>query len=113
MTTSRAVYVISVAAEIAGVHPQTLRNYERAGLLDPERTKGKTRRFSDADLLRLARITELTTAGVSLEGVRRILALEAEIEELRRSAVPAPRLPSTALVTTGSRTMVVRVARTR
>ncbi len=74
-----AVYVISVAAHLAGVHPQTLRNYERTGLLDPSRTSGGSRRFSNADLARLRRIQELTTDGVNLEGVKRILALEAEL----------------------------------
>jgi MerR family transcriptional regulator/heat shock protein HspR len=75
----RAVYVISVAAQIAGVHPQTLRNYERFGLLDPSRTSGGSRRFSEADLARLRRIQELTTEGVNLEGVKRILDLEARL----------------------------------
>ena len=79
----RAVYVISVAAELAGVHPQTLRNYERFGLLDPSRTSGGSRRFSDADLARLRRIQELTDAGCNLEGVRRILQLEAELAATR------------------------------
>jgi MerR family transcriptional regulator/heat shock protein HspR len=80
----RAVYIISVAAELAGVHPQTLRNYERSGLLDPSRTSGGSRRFSDADLARLRRIQELTDAGCNLEGVRRILALEAELIATRQ-----------------------------
>jgi MerR family transcriptional regulator/heat shock protein HspR len=80
----RAVYVISVAAELAGVHPQTLRNYERSGLLDPSRTSGGSRRFSDADLARLRRIQDLTDAGCNLEGVRRILALEAELIATRQ-----------------------------
>ena len=78
----RAVYVISIAAELAGVHPQTLRIYERRGLLDPERTGGGSRRYSDSDIAKLQRIHELTGAGVNLEGVRRILALEAEIARL-------------------------------
>jgi MerR family transcriptional regulator/heat shock protein HspR len=77
----RAVYVISVAAQLAGVHPQTLRNYERTGLLDPSRTSGGSRRFSNADLARLRRIQELTNEGVNLEGVKRILALEAQLVE--------------------------------
>lgn len=77
----RAVYVISVAAQLAGVHPQTLRNYERTGLLDPSRTSGGSRRFSEADLARLRRIQELTNEGVNLEGVKRILALEAQLSE--------------------------------
>jgi len=80
---SRAVYVISVAAELAGVHPQTLRIYERKGLLDPIRTRGGSRRFSEQDLDRLRRIQELTTAGLNLEGARQVLALEAEVALLR------------------------------
>jgi len=79
----RAVYVISVFAEIAGVHPQTLRNYERGGLLNPQRTSGGSRRFSDADLVALRRIQELTTEGVNLEGVKKILRLETELAEAR------------------------------
>jgi MerR family transcriptional regulator/heat shock protein HspR len=79
----RAVYVISVAAELAGVHPQTLRNYERSGLLDPSRTAGGSRRFSLQDLERLRRIQELTSEGLNLEGVRRVLRLEAEVASLR------------------------------
>jgi MerR family transcriptional regulator/heat shock protein HspR len=74
-----AVYVISVAAQLAGVHPQTLRNYERTGLLDPSRTSGGSRRFSNTDLARLRRIQELTNDGVNLEGVKRILVLEAQL----------------------------------
>jgi MerR family transcriptional regulator/heat shock protein HspR len=80
---ARAVYVISVAAQLVGVHPQTLRNYERSGLLDPSRSPGGSRRFSDADLARLRRIQELTAEGVNLEGVKRILALEAELAAMR------------------------------
>ncbi len=79
----RAVYVISVAAELGGVHPQTLRVYERRGLLDPSRTQGGSRRFSERDLARLRRIQELTMLGLNLEGVRRVLALEAEVARLR------------------------------
>ncbi len=80
---SRAVYVISVAAELAGVHPQTLRIYERKGLLDPARTVGGSRRYSDHDIAQLQRIQDLTTAGLNLEGVRRVLALEGEVDRLR------------------------------
>ena len=79
----RAVYVISVAAELAGVHPQTLRIYERKGLLDPARTAGGNRRYSERDLERLRRIAELTGEGLNLAGVKRVLALENELEELR------------------------------
>ena len=77
-----AVYVISVFAEIAGVHPQTLRNYERSGLLRPQRTSGGSRRFSEADLSALRRIQDLTNEGVNLEGVRRIMKLETELAAL-------------------------------
>ncbi len=79
----RAVYVISVAAELSGMHPQTLRIYERKGLLDPARTDGGSRRYSQDDIERLRRIQELTNSGIGLEGVRRIMALEAEIKELK------------------------------
>ena len=80
---ARAVYVISVAAELAGVHPQTLRIYERKGLVDPARTVGGSRRYSDVDIDRLRRIQELTTAGLNLEGVRRVMELEDEVAYLR------------------------------
>ena len=79
---NRAVYVISVAAELAGVHPQTLRIYERKGLVEPARTKGGSRRYSDGDLEQLDRIQQLTGEGLNLEGVKRIIELEAEVERL-------------------------------
>lgn len=79
----RGVYVISVAAELAGVHPQTLRIYERKGLVDPVRTGGGIRRYSDEDIYRLRRIQQLTAEGLNLEGVRRVLALESELEAMR------------------------------
>ena len=79
----RALYIISVAAELAGVHAQTLRIYERKGLIEPERTEGGSRRYSDNDIALLRRIQELTNEGVSLVGVRKILALEAELERTR------------------------------
>jgi len=81
--TTRAVYVISVAAELAGMHPQTLRIYERKGLLEPARTQGGSRRYSDEDIELLQRIQDLTAEGNNLEGVRRILELEGEIEALQ------------------------------
>jgi len=80
---TRAVYVISVAAELAGVHPQTLRIYERKGLVDPARTSGGSRRYSDADIDQLRRIQELTNEGLNLYGVQRVLELEAEVLRLR------------------------------
>jgi MerR family transcriptional regulator/heat shock protein HspR len=81
---TRAVYVISVAAELAGVHPQTLRIYERKGLVLPARTGGGSRRYSQADIDQLRRIQELTEAGLNLAGVKRVLELEVEVERLRR-----------------------------
>ncbi len=81
-THQRAVYVISVAAELAGMHAQTLRLYERRGLLSPARTGGGSRRYSGLDIARLRRIQELTTAGLNIEGVRRVLELEGEVERL-------------------------------
>jgi MerR family transcriptional regulator/heat shock protein HspR len=80
----RAVYIISVAAELAGVHPQTLRIYERKGLLRPKRTSGNTRRYSDRDIERLRLIQQLTQQqGVNLAGVKLIMEMQAEIEALR------------------------------
>ncbi len=80
----RAVYIISVAAELAGVHPQTLRIYERKGLLRPKRTQGNTRRYSDADVELLRWIQALTQdQGVNLAGVKRIMELRAQMEELQ------------------------------
>ena len=117
---TRALYIISVAAELAGVHAQTLRIYERKGLIEPQRTQGGSRRYSDRDIALLQRIQELTNDGVSLAGVRKILGLEDQLEraeariqqlasaleesrrecaealqrarrELRRDLVPVPR----------------------
>jgi MerR family transcriptional regulator, heat shock protein HspR len=80
----RALYIISVAAELAGVHPQTLRIYERKGLIEPSRTEGRSRRYSDRDIALLQRIQQLTNEGVSLAGVRKVLELEAELDDARR-----------------------------
>ena len=80
---ARAVFVISVAAELAGVHPQTLRIYERKGLVGPSRTGGGSRRYSQADIERIRHIGDLTAAGLNLEGVRRVLEFEVQLEQLR------------------------------
>jgi MerR family transcriptional regulator/heat shock protein HspR len=85
----RAVYVISVAAELSGLHPQTLRIYERKGLVDPARTGGGSRRYSDADIAQLLRIQELTSEGLNLAGVQRVLELEAEVARLREQLAAA------------------------
>lgn len=93
-----AVYIISVAAELVGMHPQTLRVYERRGLLDPYRTPGGTRRYSQEDLDRLLLIQQLSSTGVNLEGIKRILVLrrenarlEAQVSRLRRLLEDAER----------------------
>lgn len=102
------VYVISVAAQLTGLHPQTLRTYERLGLITPGRTGGGGRRYSHRDLELLRSIADLTASGIGIEGVRRILELEnhvaalrarnqeleAEVEALRRPAPSPPRPPS-------------------
>lgn len=80
----KAVFVISVAAELAGMHPQTLRIYERKGLIDPFRTPGGTRRYSRDDIERLQLIQDLTSQGLNLEGVRRVLALQQENRQLKQ-----------------------------
>ena len=77
-----AVYVISVAAELSGLHPQTLRTYERIGLITPGRTGGGGRRYTHRDVELLREISELTAAGIGLEGVRRILELEHQVSAL-------------------------------
>ena len=82
-TRSSAVYVISVAAELSGMHPQTLRIYERRGLVEPARTQGGNRRYSDVDIAILRRISELTSEGMNLEGIRRVMRLETENVRLR------------------------------
>jgi MerR family transcriptional regulator/heat shock protein HspR len=94
---TRAVYVISVAAELAGVHPQTLRIYERKGLVDPARTTGGSRRYSDADIDQLRRIQELTNEGLNLHGVQRVLELEAEVARLTAELTEVRRQASEAV----------------
>ena len=82
-TADTPVYVISVAAELAGVHPQTLRQYDRLGLVSPARTIGRNRLYSARDIERLREVQRLSENGINLEGIRRILALEAEVAMLR------------------------------
>lgn len=81
---TRAVYIISVAAELTGVHPQTLRVYERKGLLAPARTGGMSRRYSESDLEQIRRVQELTNEGLNLAGVARVIELEEQLASLRR-----------------------------
>src|SRR5213593_4271604 len=85
LPSDRALYIISVAAELAGVHPQTLRIYERKGLLNPARTSGNTRRYSDRDIDRLRMIQRLTQEfGINLAGVKMIVEMESQLERMRR-----------------------------
>ena len=90
------VYVISVAAELAGMHPQTLRIYERRGLVLPARTQGGNRRYSDDDIEILRRIAELADQGLNLEGIKRVMALEAENARLRSELEGARSLAANA-----------------
>ncbi|MBE6463848.1 MAG: MerR family transcriptional regulator [Eggerthellaceae bacterium] len=78
---NKPLYMISVAAELAGVHPQTLRAYEQKGLVTPQRTSGNTRMYSQADIERLELINELTSEGINLAGVIRILDLQGRLDE--------------------------------
>jgi MerR family transcriptional regulator/heat shock protein HspR len=98
----RGLFPISVAAELAGLHPQTLRIYEREGLLDPARSAGGTRRYSRRDIEKLAEICALTADGLNLAGIRRVLALQEETRQLQAELArlrelagqqPAPRRP--------------------
>ena len=79
---AQGLYSISIAAELAGLHPQTLRIYEREGLVDPGRSAGGTRRYSQNDITRLLEITALTSDGLNLAGIRRVLALQEETRQL-------------------------------
>lgn len=97
---TRAVYIISVAAELTGVHPQTLRVYERKGLLSPARTGGMSRRYSESDLDQIRLVQRLTAEGLNLAGVARVIQLEQEVESLRRRIrdLTTHQTASTALV---------------
>ncbi|HCN40742.1 helix-turn-helix transcriptional regulator [Rothia sp. (in: high G+C Gram-positive bacteria)] len=83
LESDRPVFVISVAAELAGMHPQTLRQYDRLGLVQPSRAPGKARRYSERDVQKLQEIQDLSQSGVSLEGIKRIIDLERQVEALK------------------------------
>lgn len=83
MSTDDPVFPIAVAGELAGMHPQTLRQYDRLGLVSPKRTVGRSRRYSLRDIAQLREVARLSTEGVSLEGIRRVLSLENEVDALR------------------------------
>lgn len=93
------VYVISVAAGLAGLHPQTLRQYDRLGLVSPSRSVGRNRLYSDRDIARLRQVQELARAGLNLAGIRRVLDLEGQLAEIRARLAELEGLQrSTALV---------------
>ena len=77
----RPLYMIGIAAELAGMHPQTLRMYERRGLINPSRTKGGTRLYSQVDVARLRRVQEMSETGLNLTGIERILEMERALEQ--------------------------------
>lgn len=83
LTDETPVYVISVAAQISGLHAQTLRQYDRLGLVTPGRTPGGGRLYSLRDIAALREVQRLSNEGINLEGIRRVLALEAEVARLR------------------------------
>lgn len=85
----RGVFMISIAAELAQMHPQTLRMYETRGLIAPQRSPKNTRLYSQRDVELLRRIQQLTAEGLNLAGVERVLALERRVEELEREAEDA------------------------
>jgi MerR family transcriptional regulator, heat shock protein HspR len=82
MDETSPIFAITVAAELAGMHPQTLRQYDRLGLVVPQRTAGKSRRYSLRDIVQLKEIAKLTAEGLNLEGIRRIIGLENTVSEL-------------------------------
>jgi len=84
VTDDMPVYVISVAAELSGLHAQTLRTYDRLGLVTPGRSAGGSRRYSARDIEQLSEVQRLSSAGIGLEGIKRILELENEVAHLRR-----------------------------
>lgn len=93
------VYVISVASELSGLHPQTLRQYERLGLVSPDRSGGRNRRYSARDIARLREVQSLAAEGMNLAGIQRVLQLEAEVRRLRARVVQLEsEKSSTALV---------------
>jgi len=86
----RAVFAISVAAELSGTTVQNLRAYERSGLLEPQRTEGGTRRYSEGDVERLMRIRTLLNAGLNIAGIERVLTLEEQVHELQNELASKP-----------------------
>ncbi len=84
LSDDQPVYVISVAAQLSGLHPQTLRQYDRLGLVSPDRSTGRNRLYSMQDIIRLQQVQELAAEGLNLSGIQRVLQLQAEVESLRQ-----------------------------
>jgi len=108
------MFVISVAAQLAGMHPQTLRQYDRLGLVTPQRTRGRGRRYSARDVARLREVQRLSQdEGVNLSGIKRILELEAEVERLQQQvdALRAMAEPGHRIFAAGPQGDVVAVPR--
>ncbi|MDT0164096.1 helix-turn-helix transcriptional regulator [Actinotalea sp. AC32] len=108
------VFTISAAAELAGMHPQTLRQYDRLGLVSPQRTRGRGRRYSLRDIARLGEVQRLSQdEGINLQGIKRILALENEVERLRQQVdlLRAVAEPGRRVFTAGPQGDVVAVPR--
>ena len=78
---SRPLYMIGIAAELAGMHPQTLRMYERRGLVSPSRSKGGTRLYSQADVARLRRVQQMSETGLNLTGIERVMDMERALDQ--------------------------------
>ncbi len=114
------VFVISVAAELAGMHPQTLRQYDRMGLVQPSRAPGRARRYSQRDVEKLQEIQDLSQAGVSLEGIKRIMSLQDQLEDMQAyindwagqlQRAQAKLVESSRVFSAGTRGDVVHLAR--
>ncbi|MDN5727733.1 MAG: MerR family transcriptional regulator [Propionibacteriales bacterium] len=104
MDADAAVFVISVAAQLAGMHPQTLRTYDRMGIVVARRTRGRGRRYSPRDVAKLRMVQYLSQEeGINLEGIRRILSLETELDDLRRQNAQLAELLDAARSNPGSR----------
>lgn len=105
MDPDAAVFVISVAAQLSGMHPQTLRTYDRLGIVTARRTRGRGRRYSPRDVQRLRLVQHLSqTEGINLEGIRRILAMEDELDRLRAEVAELTDLLTIARSQPGART---------
>ena len=91
LDTDKPLFVISVAAELASMHPQTLRQYDRLGLVRPSRAPGRARRYSQRDVQKLRQVQQLSQDGVSLQGIKRIIELESQVAALQHRVTELTR----------------------